>query len=71
MLIAALECNQAAFECREIGEVAWREELALNDGEGDLDLVEPTGMDRCVNQDNVWPFGSRLAGRDETNHCQR
>ena len=59
MLIAALECDQAAFECREICEVARREELALNDGEVDLDLVEPAGMDWCVNQNDVWPRGSQ------------
>ena len=59
ILIAALECDQAAFEGREIGEVARREELALNDGEVDLDLVEPAGMDRCVDQNDVWPFGSQ------------
>ena len=60
--IAALECNQAAFECREICEVARREELALNDGEVDLDLVEPAGMNWCVNQNDVWPR-SRAAAR--------
>ena len=59
ILIAALECDQAAFEGREIGEVARREELALNDREVDLDLVEPAGMDWCVNQNDVWPRGSQ------------
>lgn len=58
LLIAALECNQVAFEGSEIGEVARCEELALNDGEVDLDLIEPAGMDRRVNQNDVWPFGS-------------
>jgi hypothetical protein len=40
-LIAALESDQAAFGGSESGEVTWREELALNDGEVILDLVEP------------------------------
>ena len=62
MLIAALECNQAAFECREIGGVAWREELALNDGEVDLDLVEPAGMYRGVDENDIWPFGPQTIG---------
>ena len=61
-LIAALERHQAAFEGGEIGEVAWREKLALNDGEADLDLVEPAGMDRRVDQDKIWPSGAQSSG---------
>src|SRR5208283_1648645 len=58
-LIAVLESNRTAFEGFEIGEIAWREELTLNNGEVDLDLVEPTRMDRRVDQDDVWPLGSQ------------
>jgi hypothetical protein len=29
-------------------------DLPLDDGEVDLHLVEPTGMDRRVNQDHAW-----------------
>ena len=57
-LIAALEGHQTAFEGSQIGKVARREELALNDGEVDLNLVEPAGMDRRVDQDDIWPFGA-------------
>ena len=74
LLIAALECNQAAFECREICEVARREELALNDGEVDLDLVEPAGMEVCGPERclAIWlAVGRRLYGRDGTNRCRR
>lgn len=58
-LIAVLEANQGAFESGETGEVARRWQFALNDSEVDLDLVEPTGMDRSVDQHEVWPSGSR------------
>ena len=58
-LITDLESDQAAFEAGKIGKIAWRERLALNDGEVDFDLVEPTGMDRRVDQDEIWPFGSQ------------
>ena len=58
-MVAALESHQIVFEGDESGEVAWGEEFALNDGEVDVDLVEPTGMDRRVDQDDVWPFGSQ------------
>src|SRR5664280_3023364 len=47
-LIASLEGRQTAFEGREVGEVARREKLTLNNGEIDLDLVEPAGVDRRV-----------------------
>ena len=76
-LIAALECDQAAFEGGEVVEVARREELALNDGEVDLDLVEPAGMNWCVNQNDIWPRGSQSgsrplpAARDGTSRCRR
>jgi len=58
-LISILEANQGAFESGAIDKIAGREQFALNDGEVDLDLVEPTGMDRCVDQDEVWPPGSQ------------
>jgi hypothetical protein len=61
-LVTALESHQIVFEGDEVDEVAWREELALNDREVDFDLVEPTGMDRRVDQDDVWPFGSQSSG---------
>jgi len=54
--VAPLEGNQCAFEVGEIGEVAGREKLALDDGEVDFDLVEPAGMDRRVDQNEIGPF---------------
>ncbi len=56
-LIAALEGHQPAFEGSKVGEVARGEQLTLNDGEVDLNLVEPAGMDRRVDQDDIRPFG--------------
>jgi hypothetical protein len=52
-----LESDQVAFDGGEVGKIAWREKLALNNGEVDFDLVEPTSMDRRVDQDEIGPFG--------------
>jgi hypothetical protein len=57
-LTAVLEVDQTAFEHVDIGEIARRAKLALNDRELYLDLVEPAGMVRRVDQHEVWPFGS-------------
>jgi hypothetical protein len=39
--VAVLERQQGGFERREIGEVAWRQDRALEHGEIDLDLIRP------------------------------
>ena len=44
-LVVLLDC--------EAGEIIRGERLALDDGEVDLDLVEPTGVNRAVNGDQV------------------
>jgi len=49
-----LEGKQALLQVIERAEVVGREDLALNDGEVDLDLVEPTGMDRNVDEYGAW-----------------
>ena len=61
-LIASLEGRQTAFEGREVGEVARREKLTLNNGEIDLDLVEPAGVDRRVDQNDIRPSGPQSRG---------
>lgn len=61
-LVTLLEAHQIALESAKIGEVIGRQELALDDGEVDLDLVEPTGMNRRVNEDDVWPLGLQTIG---------
>ena len=42
-------------------EVVRREDLSLDDGEVDLDLVEPTGVDRRVDDDQVGPLTNEAA----------
>src|SRR5664279_5891550 len=61
-LIASLEGHQTAFEDREVGEVARREKLALDNREIDLNLVEPAGVDRRVDQGDIRPSGSQSGG---------
>ena len=59
LLVAILESHQNPLKFCQIGKVGWSEELAFDDGEIDLNLVEPTGVDRCMDQDGVAPFGSK------------
>jgi hypothetical protein len=47
--------QDGALEGGRVGEVVGGEHLALHDGEGDLDLVEPGGVDRQVHQAQVRP----------------
>jgi hypothetical protein len=57
-LVASLEGHQLPLQVGQVLEVARREQLALNDREVDLDLIEPTGMNRRVNQNDVRPSGA-------------
>jgi hypothetical protein len=41
LLVAALEVDEAALDLRGVWEVVRGEHLAVDDGEIDLDLVEP------------------------------
>ena len=41
----ALEGKQTLLEFFQRREIVGREELSLNDGEIDFDLIEPTGVD--------------------------
>ena len=56
-LIALLEAHDLAFESGRRGEVVGIEDLALDNREIDLDLIEPAGMHRGVDENYVWPFG--------------
>jgi len=62
LLIAILESHELVLERGEVRKVVGREELALDDGEIDLDLVEPAGVDRSVDEDDVGPFGAQPSG---------
>lgn len=56
-LVARLEGRQLPLQVRQVLEVARRKQLELNDREVvDLDLIEPTGVNRRVNQNDVRPF---------------
>ena len=57
MLVAVLEPEQARPDGHQGGEIVGRENFALDDREVDLDLVEPTGMDGGVHQDERRPSG--------------
>ena len=56
LLVAILEGHQTPFKLSQIGKVAWCEKLALDDGEVDLDLVQPACVNRRVDQNDVAPF---------------
>jgi hypothetical protein len=62
LLITLLEPCQMVWKRGEAREVVGREELALDDGEIDRDLVEPASVDRGVDEDDVGPFGAQPSG---------
>ena len=45
-----LEVEQTFRQLVQTGEVVRREDFSLDDGEVDLDLIEPTGMDWAMDQ---------------------
>src|SRR6266511_3418605 len=49
-LVAPLERQQTLLHLIEVGEVVRGEHLALHDGEVDLDLVQPGGVYRSVDE---------------------
>ena len=57
-----LKGKQALFEFLQRREVVGREDLSLNDREIDFDLIEPTGVDRSVDEDSVGPFVAEAVG---------
>src|SRR5260370_28661862 len=59
LLVVVLEGEQTLLEFGEGGEVIGSEDLALNDGEIDFDLIEPAGMDRGVDEDDRGPRGAQ------------
>jgi len=59
----ALEGKETLFEIGQRGNIVWRENFSLDDREIDFDLIEPTGVDRSVDEDGVWPcFPQALGG---------
>src|SRR3990172_880630 len=57
LLVVFLETQESIFDLCERGEVIRGEHLALDDGEIDLDLVEPAGMHWSVDRDHVAESG--------------
>jgi len=51
--IALLEIHDMRLKCRQIGKFIGCEDLSLKDREVDFDLVEPTGMDGCMDENGV------------------
>ena len=65
-LVAGLECHHVPRQVCQALEVVRGKQLALNDREIDLDLVEPAGVDWCMNQNDVGPSGSKAIGGAST-----
>jgi hypothetical protein len=53
LLVVSSEVEEALFDGSEVGEVVGLQHLALDDREVDLDLVEPAGVDRQVDEDEI------------------
>jgi hypothetical protein len=62
-LIAVLEGHQVPPERAEVCKIGRGEQLTLDDGKVDLDLVQPAGVDRRMNQNDIGPFGSEAISR--------
>jgi hypothetical protein len=58
-LVVLLEPHQLFSKRGEVRKIVGRQQLALDDGEIDLDLVEPTGVDRSMDEDDIGPFGAQ------------
>jgi len=72
-LVVSLKSEQPLFEFGQRRDVVGGENLPLDYREEDLDLVEPTGMDRGVDEkwhSAIWTAcGQRLSDLDERSSC--
>jgi len=55
LLVESLEGEEPLLEFVEVGDIAGVEDLALEDGEIDLDLIEPARMDGQMDKVGVGP----------------
>jgi hypothetical protein len=55
-LRSSLEGQQSFLDSGQRGEVVGGKDFALDDGEVDLDLIEPTGMNRTMHDKQSWKF---------------
>src|SRR5438132_3496398 len=60
--VSVLEAEQRRFEGGEVSEVAGRQHLALDDGKVDLDLIQPTRMNRREAWNQVRPLALQALG---------
>jgi len=58
-----LESKGTLLELGQGTEVVGRENFSLNDREVDLDLVEPAGVNWCVDKNGVGPLGAETVDR--------
>ena len=56
--VVGLKSKQAFLELGQGTEVIGGQNFSLNDRQVDLDLVEPTGVDRSVDQNGIGPLGA-------------
>ena len=69
-LVVTLEAEEALLDVLKRGEVVGSESFALDNREVDLDLVEPTGVDRAVDGDQRGVGRlERRALRDARSRC--
>ena len=62
--VPLLEVHDLSLKRRQIGTFIGHQRLSLQNGKVDLNLVEPTGMDRRMNQNRVWiPTPQAIDGR--------
>jgi hypothetical protein len=57
LLVSLLKADQAILHGGEVREVVWSEDFALDDAEVGFDLIEPTGVNWCVDEDDIRPLG--------------
>lgn len=53
LLVILLETKEAVFKFGQRCKIVWSEDFALDDREVDLDLVEPTGVNRAMDGNHV------------------
>src|SRR5438093_11097489 len=62
-LVVLLEAQQTVLDIGERREVIWGQGFALDDGEVDLDLVEPARVDWAVDEHEIWESGLKASDR--------
>ena len=63
LLVVFLKGEKALLELGKRGEIIGSEYFPLDDGEINLDLIEPTGVNRGVHEDGIGSAGSDAFNR--------